>query len=282
MNELNEAKVRYTSAEIPAELNRRVQEGIRQGQRKHRKYVAARIWKRTTLCMAACLAVVIAGLNVSPTLARAAEEVPVLGGLFRVLTFRQYEDDSGDYVLNVTQPAVSGTANAEKINAEIQKRVEARVEEGKQLVQESKDAFFATGGTNEEWVQRDKADITVIYEIKSQTEERVSFLVDSYINAGFSNEEQYYYNLDLADGHELTLADVLGEDWVQRCNDSIRAQMVDAEDPSVYFDESMGGFTTVDESTQFYLNEAGQAVVVFPRATVAIGAMGIVEFVIGD
>ena len=282
MNELNEAKVRYTFAEIPAELSQRVQEGIRQGQRKHRKYVAARIWKRTALSMAACLALAVAGLNVSPTLARAAEEVPVLGGLFRVLTFRQYEDDSGDYVLHVTQPAVSGTANAEKINAEIQKRVEARVEEGKQLVQESKDAFFATGGTNEEWAQRDKADITVIYEIKSQTEERVSFLVDSYINAGFSNEEQYYYNLDLADGHELTLDDVLGEDWVQRCNDSIRAQMVDAEDPSVYFDESMGGFTTVDESTQFYLNEAGQAVVVFPRATVAIGAMGIVEFVIGD
>ena len=267
MNELNEAKARYTSAEIPAELNKRVQEGIRQGQRKHRKYVAARIWKRTALSMAACLALAVAGLNVSPTLARAAEEVPVLGGLFRVLTFRQYEDDSGDYVLHVTQPAVS---------------VEARVEEGKQLVQESKDAFFATGGTNEEWAQRDKADITVTYEIKSQTEERVSFLVDSYINAGFSNEEQYYYNLDLADGHELTLADVLGEDWVQRCNDSIRAQMADAEDPSVYFDESMGGFTTVDESTQFYLNEAGQAVVVFPRATVAIGAMGIVEFVIGD
>lgn len=282
MNELNEAKARYTFAEIPAELNKRVQEGIRQGQRKHRRSVAARIWKRTTLSMAACLAVVIAGLNVSPTLARAAEEVPVLGGLFRVLTFRQYEDDSGDYVLHVTQPAVSGTANAEKINAEIQKRVEARVEEGKQLVQESKDAFFATGGTNEEWAQRDKADITVTYEVKSQTEERVSFLVDSYINAGFSNEEQYYYNLDLADGHELTLADVLGDDWVQRCNASIRAQMADAEDPSVYFDESMGGFTTVDESTQFYLNEAGQAVVVFPRATVAIGAMGIVEFVIGD
>ena len=53
MNELNEAKVRYTFAEIPAELSQRVQEGIRQGQRKHRKYVAARIWKRTALSMAA-------------------------------------------------------------------------------------------------------------------------------------------------------------------------------------------------------------------------------------
>ena len=34
----------------------------------------------------------------------------------------------------------------------------------------------------------------------------------------------------------------------------------------------------MDESTGFYLNQAGNAVVVFPRAAVAIGAMGVVEF----
>ena len=62
------------------------------------------------------------------------------------------------------------------------------------------------------------------------------------------------------------------------CNDSIRSQMAAAEDPSVYFDESMGGFTTVDETTQFYLNGDGAPVVVFAPYTVAIGAMGTVEF----
>ena len=51
-----------------------------------------------------------------------------------------------------------------------------------------------------------------------------------------------------------------------------------AEDPSVYFAPDAGGFTTVDESTQFYLNEAGNVVVVFPPYTVANGAMGTVGF----
>ena len=54
--------------------------------------------------------------------------------------------------------------------------------------------------------------------------------------------------------------------------------MAAAEDPSVYFDESMGGFSTVDETTSFYINEAGDPVVVFPPYTVAIGALGTVEF----
>ena len=89
-------------------------------------------------------------------------------------------------------------------------------------------------------------------------------------------------NLDLAAEKELTLADVLGEQWVTICNESIREQMAAAADPSVYFDEAMGGFTTVDENTDFYINADGDAVVVFPRATVAIGAMGVVEFVCAD
>ena len=62
------------------------------------------------------------------------------------------------------------------------------------------------------------------------------------------------------------------------CNDTIRAQMAAAEDPTVYFEESAGGFATVDETTSFYINESGNPVVVFPPYTVAIGAMGSVEF----
>ena len=106
-------------------------------------------------------------------------------------------------------------------------------------------------------------------------------MVNSSVSIANAYQEQFYYNLDLAADKELTLADVLGEDWVTVCNDSIRAQMAAAEDPSVYFDESMGGFSTVDEATDFYINQAGNPVVVFPPYTVAPGAMGYVEFEIG-
>ena len=178
----------------------------------------------------------------------------------------------------MSQPAVeSGDALAQRVNAEIQAIVDEKIAEGEQMVADYKEAFFATGGTQEQWDQHDNS-VSVTYEIKSQTDTAVSFVVDSVVTTTGAMEEQFYYNLDLAAGKELTLADVLGEDWVTVCNDSIRAQMAAAEDPSVYFDESIGGFTTVDETTQFYLNEAGSPVVVFPKYTVAIGAMGVVEF----
>ena len=274
MNDFQHAKEAYESTPIPAELKDRVRSGIRQGKANR----ARRAWGRRLGTVAACFAVLVAVLNVSPAAAAAAADVPVLGGLFQMLTVRSFAEENGDRTLEVSQPAVeSGDALAQRVNAEIQAIVDEKIAEGEQMVADYKDAFFATGGTQEQWDQHDNA-VSVTYEIKSQTDTAVSFVVDSVVTTTGALEEQFYYNLDLAAGKELTLADVLGEDWVTVCNDSIRSQMAAAEDPSVYFDESMGGFTTVDETTQFYLNEAGSPVVVFPKYTVAIGAMGVVEF----
>lgn len=277
MNEFKQAKETYESTPIPEELSDRVQAGIRQGQQAYRRKMAARRWRHSLGAVAACLVLVVAGLNVSPTLAAAAADVPVLGGVFQVLTIRSYTDTDEDRTLEVEQPAVTGGELAEQINAEIQERVDAKIQEGNQLIQEYKEAFLATGGTEEEWAQHDNK-VSVTYEVKSETETTVSFVVESYVSFANAYQEQVYYNLDLANDRELTLEDVLGEDWVAICNESIRQQMENSEDPSIYFEESAGGFSTVDETTQFYLNEAGNPVVVFPQYTVAIGAAGNVEF----
>ena len=271
MNEFKEAKQVYEETPIPAELDQRVRAGIRQGKAKR----ARRAWGRRLGTVAACFAVVVGALNLSSTMASAAADIPVLGGLFQILTVRSYTDENADRTLEVEQPAVTGSDFADAVSAEIQERVDAKTAEGEQLVAEYKDAFLATGGSQEEWEQHDIT-VSVSYDIKSQTDTVVSFLVES--NVSFSNAywERTYYNLDLAADKELTLRDLLGEDWVTICNDSIRTQMT--ADPSVYFDESMGGFTTVDETTSFYIAQAGNPVVVFPPYAVAPGVMGYVEF----
>lgn len=275
MNEWKQARESYEATPIPEELGERVQEGIRQGRERYRS--ARRPAWRAAASLAACLVVLLAALNMFPAFAAAAAEVPVLGDLFQVLTVRSFTDENDDRTVEVDQPGVTGGAFAERVNAEIQARVEEKVAEGNQIVAEAKAAFLATGGTEEEWAQRDTT-VSVDYEIKSQTDTTVSFVVESYVSIASAYQEQFFYNLDLAADRELTLRDVLGENWVALCNDSIRAQMAAAEDPSVYFSEAEGGFSSVDESTGFYMNQAGNAVVVFPRAAVAIGAMGVVEF----
>lgn len=193
--------------------------------------------------------------------------MPVLAGLFQILTVRSYEDTNGDRTVEVEQPAWRA-APAQQVSQEIQERVDAKIAEGEKIIADYKEAFLATGGTEEQWAEKDNT-VSVTYDIKSQTDTTVSFVVDSYVSIASAYQEQVYYNLDLAANREITLADLLGENWVEICNESIRTQMAESEDPSVFFSEDMGGFTTVDETTSFYINEAGNPVVVFPKYTVA-------------
>lgn len=277
MNEFRTAKEAYDQTPIPQELNDRVQAGIRQGSEAYRRSHHRVALRRTLTTAAACFVVVVGALNLSPTVAAAAADVPVLGGLFQILTVRSYEDTNGDRTVEVEQPGLEGGALAQQVSQEIQERVDAKIAEGEKIIADYKDAFLATGGTEEQWAEKDNT-VSVTYDIKSQTDTTVSFVVDSYVSIASAYQEQVYYNLDLAADREITLADLLGENWVEICNKSIRTQMAESEDPSVFFSEDMGGFTTVDETTSFYINEAGNPVVVFPKYTVAVGAMGNVEF----
>ena len=73
------------------------------------------------------------------------------------------------------------------------------------------------------------------------------------------------------------------EDYETIANEQIVAQMKEqmANDSSVFYwvdDPTMGGFEGISENTHFYINEAGNPVVVFDKYEVAPGAMGRPEF----
>ena len=276
MKDFEQLKNEYENTPIPEELNDRVQAGIRQGRQRR----SSRVWKRSLGGMAACFAVLVGVLNLSSTVALAAADVPVLGGLFQILTVRSYdtEQDGIDYSVNV--PGVESDADlAQRVNTEIQKRVDALTAKAQQDWDDYKEAFLATGGTEEQWGDREM-DVIVDYEIKSQTDTTVSFTVDFAEGWIASMQERYCYNLDLAEDRDITLADVLGEDWVNLCNNAVEdyiAANTDADGGSLFFTPEQGGFTTVDAATSFYIGEDGAPVLVFPEYSIAAGAMGIVE-----
>ena len=279
MNEFKRAKEGYETTPIPPELESRVQEGIRQGRANYRarRNRTVRRWMAT----AACFALLLAGLNLSPTFAKAAENVPVLGGLFRVMTFVSYNtsDDGINYAVTVPRLEADGEL-AEQVNEAIQARVDAHLDRARQDWEEYREAFFATGGTEEEWGDREM-DVYVDYEIKSQTDTRVSFVVTLAEGWVASMEERSYYNLDLAGDRNLGLRDVLGLDWRAICNESIRQQIgesVDEEGFTYFFAPEDGGFSSVELGTEFYIREDGTVVVVFPKYSIAAGAAGFPEF----
>lgn len=277
MNEFKNAKEEYDNTPIPAELPDRVRAGIEEGRARRRSRRRIRRWTAA----AACFAVTVAALNLSPTIAKAAADVPVLGGLFRVLTVIRYDASDGgiNYLLSVPRLEADGE-RAAAVNAAIREKVDQHLAKARQDWDDYRTAFFATGGTEEEWAGREM-DVIVDYEIKSQTETRASFVVTLAEGWVASIEERYYYNLDLSENRDLTLRDYLGEDWVNVCNASIQRQIadsVDAEGFTFFFAPEDGGFTTVDETTSFYVREDGTVVVCFPKYGIAAGAAGFPEF----
>lgn len=282
MREFEEAKERYQNTPVPEELAARVAAGIQEGRKRHKEAEMKRMKSmKRWIAAAACFAVLLVGLNVSPTLAKAASEVPVLGGLFRVLTVASYETSEDGINYRVTVPGLeSDGETADRVNAAIQEKVDQHMEKARQDWEDYKDAFFATGGTEEDWADREM-DVYIDYEVKRQTDTQVSFVVTLAEGWVASMEERYYYNLDLSEDRELTLKDLLGENWVEICNESIREQIEASKDEegfTFYFAPEDGGFTTVDETTDFYVKEDGTIVAAFPKYSIAAGAAGIPEF----
>ena len=277
MNEFRKAREDYEATPIPQELEDRVRAGIRQGKANYRR----RRWRKYATGAAACLVVLVGALNLSPTGAAAAAEVPVLGGLFRILTVRDFHGEEDGINYDISVPGVEAEGGlAQRVNDVIQEKVNAHLAKAQQDWEDYKEAFFATGGTQEEWGGR-TMDVVVDYEVKSQTDTRLSFVVTFGEGWVASMEETYCYNLDLAEARDITLAELLGENWVERCNETVRAGIaasVDEEGFTFFFAPEEGGFATVDENTAFYIREDGVPVLVFPRYSIAAGAAGSPEF----
>ena len=276
LDQIQQSREAYERIPIPDNLDERVREGVRQGRAAR----AARRRRRVQRWFgaAACFAVLFMGLNLSPTVAHAAAGVPVLGGLFQVLTVVRYDrsEDGVNYTVDVPVVEAEGDTAA-AVNAAIQAEMERRLEQARRDWADYQEAFFATGGTEEEWAGREM-DVIIDYAVKYQSETQVSFVVTMAECWVAAQEEWYCYNLDLAGDKTITLRDLLGENWADICNEAIRRQIGESRDSALFFAPAEGGFTTVDESTAFYIRSDGVPVVVFPRGSIAARAAGVPEF----
>lgn len=247
-------------------------------------------------CAAAAAIVLVAGtigLNASPAFAESISQMPVIGQLAQVLTFRSYNGTEGDVQLHVNVPVVKGTNGQElpaKVNARIQQLTADYETQAKADMAEYKEAFFETGGTEEEWANR-TMDLYIDYAVKYFKDDILSLEVTTARSWVSADEERTYYNINLKEDKELTLQDLLGADYVSICNESIVAQIKErmaADENALFFGyetdadeiDSIGKFETIDADTPFYLNADGEVVISFPEYSIAPGYMGIQEFVI--
>lgn len=267
--------------EIPEELNKLVNNVIKQVEKENNRKNSKKWVKRSVAAIAVFSTVFVVGLNSNQAFAESVLEIPIVGQVAKVFTFNEYTVKNDIVNEDINIPSVGGideTSFAERINDEINKIMEVRIKESEERAAEYKEAFLATGGTEETYRP---IEITVDYELKCSNEDTLSFIVFQYESLASAYAETYYYNIDLKNNIELGLEDVLGVDYVDIVNKSVATQIEELKkDPNNGFFDGDMGFTSISDDQNFYINEAGKVVVVFDKYEIACGAMGEVEFII--
>ena len=106
MRTLKDAKERYDRMEIPQELSGRVLQEVGRAGRRRRKLLFFHRARMTAASAAAAALVFATALNTSTTFAETMGNLPVIGAVARVLTFRSYDEASEDWNISVEIPSV--------------------------------------------------------------------------------------------------------------------------------------------------------------------------------
>ncbi|WXR60748.1 DUF3298 and DUF4163 domain-containing protein [Peptostreptococcaceae bacterium AGR-M142] len=222
------------------------------------------------------------GINMNEAFANTIDKIPVISSIAKILIFKDYEIKEDVMEGSVKIPKIKDLKDKElqeKINNEIAKKVEGRIEESKQRAEEYKEAYLETGGTLENYRP---IQVEVNYELKLANEDILSFMVYEFESLGSAYTKTYFYNIDTNTSKELSLEDLMGDNYIELANEKIKTyidKQIKSGETGYFTGE--GGFKSIKENQKFYINENKEIVVVFDKYEIACGAMGQQAIVVG-
>ncbi len=89
---MDKLKSDYESIPVPTEAKERMLAGIAQAKKRTERCDYHEIRKKTGGAAAAAMIAITVLANATPALANAMEQIPVIGSIAKVVTFRTYED----------------------------------------------------------------------------------------------------------------------------------------------------------------------------------------------
>lgn len=305
-------KEEYENMTIPEAGRERLQAGIDRARMEKKRAQRAR--RRSAWTAAAAAVVVLIALpNTNVQIAHAMENIPVLGGFFRLVTVRQYNysDENHDAEIELAQitygeDMVEGTPVGEMaVGAAAPEGTEAGSVEG--TGQEAAVAKLSEDGvevvnqdmeaTVEKLIRQFEDTLSeegyhglhVSQEVVTDNARYYTVKLSVLETEASGYEHNQFYTIDKQTGNVVTLPDLFaeGSDYLTVISENIKTQMREqmaADEGVIYFldDEDMPefNFQGITEQTNFYFNENGELVIAFDEYEVAPGYMGAPEFVI--
>ena len=259
----------------------RFNESVERGK-KEKKIIKYSNFFRVAGAVAAAFLVISLLANTSKSISYAMENIPVLGNVFKAVTFREYhyEDDKHIADVNVSKLEVNSEGSehremetvADKVNADLDKYTEQYISQFKSDI--NKDGYQS---------------LKISSEIVSESDQYFVFKFTAIQTEADSHEVSRFYTIDLNSGQQIELKDLFkdGSNYVDIINDSIKSQMreqMKADENIDYWLDSDeledNDFQSITTETNFYVNAKNEVVICFDEGEVAPMHMGSVEFVI--
>lgn len=242
--------------------------------------------KRAIRFGAAAAAIVGAFLilpNTSADIAHAMEQIPIIGQLVEVVTFRDYSYETDRNMADIEVPEIK--LDGQAADSEVEEKLERSAEEINAEIQKITDGLIEEFEANLEY-EEGYQDVIVKSEILATEADYFTLKLICYQGAGSGYQWNYYYTIDLNTGERLQLRDIFreGADYITPISENIKEQMqaqMDADEQVYYWlnDEIEDwNFKAITDETSFYMNDKGNVVIGFDEGEVAPMYMGAVEF----
>ncbi len=270
---LQQQKEKYQRIPIPAELDIIVKQALQQKPKRKKR--------RWLIPVAASVTLFVGGLNVQPAFAHALSDVPVVGGLFQLLTFTEYKIEEEGFQADIKVPALS--LNNKELESALNKKY---IEESKEKYEEFMEEMNGMKAVGTEGYVGLESDYRVI------TDTDKLFTIERYVieTRASSVETLHYDTIDKENELLLTLPSLFKDGrYIEMISNNIKAQMKAEmkENPNKMYwiedaveDHPVDTFQTIAPDQNFYITEEGKLVISFNEYEVAPGFMGAVEFVI--
>ncbi len=283
-----EMKHAYDDIPIPRELSFRVTDSIERAKKElentSKKLSRVTFFRNTfgrasAILVTAMLAITVM-VNSNESIAYAIEDIPLLGSIARVVTFREYTHSQNNMTAIVKVPSVSVERNdgtlMKEPTAELNRQIQEYTDQIIAAYEKDVDASNGVGHEN----------LDLSYTIVTDNDRLFTLRFDQSVVMAGSMHSVKIYNLDKTTGRLITLKDLFLEDsdYVKILSayikEQMEKQMQENADISYFLGTDSPGldFTEIDAEENFYISEAGVLTLVFDKYEVAPGYMGSVEF----
>ena len=279
---LQQLKKNYMDIPIPVELDFIVKKSLEDnGVKITNSRANFKGIKIAAASIAAAVALFTVGVNSSPVFAASLSNVPVVGSIVKILTFREYTVNKDSYNADIKVPSIQGLEN---------KDLENNLND--QYLTENKKLYEDFMADMEDMKSNGDGHLGVSsgYVVKTDNDKLLS--IGRYVvnTVGSSSTTMKYDTIDKQSEILITLPSLFKNDsYVNIISENIKKQMIEqnkADENKFYWvegiekDINMDLFEKISKDQNFYINSEGKLVISFDKYEVAPGYMGVVEFVI--